>query len=211
MNTTKKITKGILATLLLFVTLIAHAQLSDLHYLPPLKQKTAGFVNQLIYLSTPNTTPFTVNVYKGTSTTILTTLTVSKSSPATYNPGDGDNNVTLLTDANTGSIQSNSGLKFVSPNGEKFYVNWRGRSASQASSLTSKGRAALGKAFKWVGIPNRGGTFTVLSNSVGIMATEDNTTVNIFGYDPYSEMGQAKPVTQMMCKPSLYIEGRLMC
>jgi len=178
------ILKWSISLLLMFVFQYSYAQLSDLHYLPPLKQKSTGFVDQLIYLSTPNTTPFTVNVYKGTSTTILTTLTVSKSSPATYNPGSGDNNVTLLTDANTGSIQSNSGLKFVSPNGEKFYVNWRGRSPSQASSLTSKGRAALGKAFKWVGIPNRGGTFTVLSNSVGIMATEDNTTVNIFGYDP---------------------------
>ena len=160
------------------------AQLSDLHYLPPLKQREAGFVDQLIYLSTPNTTPFNVNVYKGTSTSILTTLTVSKTSPATYNPGTQDNNVTLLTEANTGSVQSNSGLRFEAPNGEKYYVNWRGKSGSQASSLTSKGRAALGKSFKWVGVPNRGGSYTLLSNTVGIMATEDNTTIDIFGYDP---------------------------
>jgi hypothetical protein len=148
-----------------------------------LKQKGDGFAEQLIYLSTPNTTAFTVNVYKGTSTTILTTLTVSKSSPATYNPGNGDNNITLLTADSTGKRISSSGLKFVAPNGEKFYVNWRGKSGSQASSLTSKGRAALGKAFKWVGIPNRGAGFSLLTNAVGIMATENNTTVNIFGYN----------------------------
>ncbi|MEY2835990.1 MAG: hypothetical protein RLZZ557_1652, partial [Bacteroidota bacterium] len=72
-----------LVLMLLTVTAVlpSHAQLSDLHYLPPLKQKGDGFAQQLIYLSTPNTTAFTVNVYKGTSTTVLTTLTVSKSSP----------------------------------------------------------------------------------------------------------------------------------
>ena len=165
------------------VVVPSFGQLSDLHYLPPLKQKGDGFAEQLIYLSTPNTTAFTVNVYKGTSTTILTTLTVSKSSPATYNPGNGDNNITLLTADSTGKRISTSGLKFVAPNGEKFYVNWRGKSGSQASSLTSKGRAALGKAFKWVGIPNRGAGFSLLTNAVGIMATENNTTVNIFGYN----------------------------
>src|SRR5690242_15996719 len=104
------------------------SQLSDVHYLPPLKQRSAAFVQQAIYLSTPETTAFTVNVYKGTSTTPLTTLSVSKAAGATYNPGDGDNNITLLTDANTGSVQSNSGLRFESPDGKKFYVNWRGKS-----------------------------------------------------------------------------------
>lgn len=170
-------------TLALFLGLNAHAQLSDLHYLPPLKQKTGAFAQQTIHLSTPETTAFTVNVYRGNSTTVLTTLTVSNSSPATYNPGDGDNGITLLTDAQTGYVQSNAGLRFESTSGKKFYVNWRGRSASQASSLTSKGRAALGTAFKWVGAPNRGAFIDALSNSLGIMATEDNTVINIFGYD----------------------------
>lgn len=172
------------AVFLCLISICSVAQLSDLHYLPPLKQKGAAFTQQLISLSTPETTPFSVNVYRGTSTTPLTTLTVSKATGATYNPGDGDNNITLLTDANTGSVQSNSGLRFESPGGQKFYVNWRGKSVNQASSLTSKGRAAFGTAFKWVGAPNRGTNTSVLSNAVGIMATQDNTTVNIFGYDP---------------------------
>ena len=76
MESTRKITKVTLSTLLLFVTLITQAQLSDLHYLPPLKQKANGIANQLIYLSTPNTTPFTVNVYKGTSTTFTSGATL---------------------------------------------------------------------------------------------------------------------------------------
>lgn len=160
------------------------AQLSDLHFLPPLKQRSNAFVQQLIYLSTPETTAFDVNVYRGNSTTPLATLSVSKATDATYNPGDGDNNITLLTDANTGMVLSTAGLRFESTNGKKFYVNWRGKSANQASSLTSKGRAALGTAFKWVGAPNKGTNTSILNNSLGLMATEDNTTINIFGYNP---------------------------
>ncbi len=181
----KLATRTTLLLILFFCeTLPALAQLSDLHYLPPLKQRTGAFAQQLIYLSTPETTAFDVNIYIGTSTTPVQTLSISKSAGATYNPGDGDNNITLLTDANTGYVQSNSGLRFESPSGKKFYVNWRGKSASQASSLTSKGRTALGTAFKWVGAPNRGSFTAAISTSLGVMATEDNTTVNIFGYDP---------------------------
>jgi|GEM_PF-3527068 len=181
--------KPIIRTMLLLALISCstnsiYAQLSDLHYLPPLKQRSGAFVEQMIYLSTPETTTFNVYVYKGTSTTPIATIPISKTVEGSYNPGNGDNNITLLTDANTGIVQSNSGLRFESAAGQKFYVNWRGKSANQASSLTSKGRAALGTAFKWVGAPNKGTNVTILSNAVGIMATEDNTVVTIFGYNP---------------------------
>ena len=161
------------------------AQLSDLHYLPPLRQEGAAFTNQTIYLSTPETSPFSVDIYQGTSATKLTTITISKSTSGSYTLANGqDNDITLLSAAKTGSVQSSSGLRFVAPSGNKFYVNWRGRSGSQASSLTSKGRAALGTSFKWGGIPNKGTNYPILCSSVGIMAAADNTTVRIFGYNP---------------------------
>src|SRR5690606_26963696 len=75
---------------------------------------------------------------------------------------------------------------FESTGGEKFYVNYRGSSSAQSTSLTSKGRQALGKLFKWGGVPNRANTSDI-STSLGIMASEDNTTVDIFGYDPNCE------------------------
>ncbi|MEX0275466.1 MAG: IgGFc-binding protein, partial [Flavobacteriaceae bacterium] len=161
-----------------------HAQLSDLHYFPPLKQRSnnSGVKQQRLYLSTPETTAFDVSVFQGTSATALTTLTISNTSPATYTLGNGDNNITLVNNTNTGVVLSNSGLRFVSANGEKFYVNYRGRSSAQATSLTTKGREAIGQSFKWGGVPNTG-TTTDLSNTLGIMATADNTTVTISGYD----------------------------
>ena len=55
--------------LVIGVAISAQAQLSDLHYLPPLKQgqNNAGIRQQAIYLSTPEPTTFSVNVYRGTN------------------------------------------------------------------------------------------------------------------------------------------------
>ncbi|MBC5838124.1 hypothetical protein [Flavobacterium muglaense] len=120
--------------LLLFCILLsffpnAYSQLSDLHYLPPLKQVTNNQAvrNQAFYLSTPETIPFTVEVFEGASTTPVTVLVVSNAVPIKYDLGDGDNNISLVTNANTGIVLSNSGLRFQAAGGQKFYVNYRGR------------------------------------------------------------------------------------
>ncbi|OQD42061.1 hypothetical protein BUL40_13220 [Croceivirga radicis] len=175
----------ILFTVLLLCAAIGNAQLSDLHYLPPLKQgqNNQAIQQQAIHLSTPETTPFTVNVYRGTNPAILTSFTISNTAPAVYNLANGDNNITLVDNAHTGIVITDAGLRFESTGGERFYVNYRGRSGSQAASLTSKGRTAMGTQFKWGGVPNLG-THPSKSNTLGIMATEDNTTIDVFGYDP---------------------------
>ena len=156
--------------------------------MPPLRQgqNNGAIQQQRVYLSTPETTAFTVNVYQGTNPTPITSFSISNTAPATYILGNGNNNVTLVNDANTGVILTNSGLRFESTGGENFYVNYRGRSGSQAASLTSKGRVALGQNFKWGGVPNLGSQVSK-SNTLGIMATEDNTTITLSGYDPNCE------------------------
>ncbi|MBC7000693.1 DUF11 domain-containing protein [Cytophaga sp. FL35] len=163
----------------------AFAQLSDLHYLPPLKQgdNNQAIQQQEVHLSTPETAAFTVNVYRGTSTSVLTSFTISNAAPAVYSLANGNNNITLVDNGNTGVVLTNGGLRFEAPNGERFYVNYRGQSGSQGASLTSKGRAAMGRKFKWGGVPNLG-THVSKSNTLGIMATENNTTINVSGYDP---------------------------
>lgn len=176
--------KKLLLLLAVFFAFVGHAQLSDLHYLPPLKQgqNRQGIDQQAIYLSTPEPTTFTVNAYRGTNATPIATFNISKTNPAVYNLGRGDNNITLVNNANTGIVLTNSGLRFESPSGNKFYVNYRGSSSAQSASLTSKGRQALGQRFKWGGVPNLG-SHASKSNTLGIMATEDNTIVRLFGYD----------------------------
>lgn len=174
--------------LILFVGFFSYSQLSDLHYLPPLKQgdNNQAIQRQAIYLSTPETTAFNVNVYRGTNATPVTTLSISKALPGVYNLSNGDNNITLVNNSNTGVVLNNSGLRFEAPSGNRFYVNFRGISGSQAASLTSKGRAAMGTRFKWGGVPNLG-THPSKSNTLGIMATENNTVVDITGYNPDCE------------------------
>ncbi|MDP5230965.1 MAG: T9SS type B sorting domain-containing protein [Cellulophaga sp.] len=186
--------------LIVFVALLtsafSFAQLSDLHYLPPLKQgqNNAAVQQQAIYLSTPEPTTFLVNAYRGTNPVPVATFNISNVSPGVYNTlGNGDNNITLVDNANTGIVLSNSGLRFESPSGNKFYVNYRGYSSAQAASLTSKGRVAMGTRFKWGGIPNLG-THSSKSNTLGIMATEDNTTVFLSGYDPNCVFRQGNDV-----------------
>ncbi len=164
------------------------AQLSDLHYLPPMKQgqNNAGIREQAVYLSTPEPVTFTVNAYRGTNNTPVATFNISNVNPAVFNMSNGDNNIILVNNANTGVVLNNSGLRFEAPSGNRFYVNYRGSSSAQSASLTSKGRVAMGTRFKWGGVPNRG-SHPSKSNTLGIMATEDNTTIDLFGYDPGCE------------------------
>ncbi|WP_298544486.1 PKD-like domain-containing protein [uncultured Aquimarina sp.] len=175
--------------LLLFLLTISFfsvfGQLSNVHYLPPLKQggNNQAIRQQAFYLSTPETTAFDVKVYQGNNAMEVATLTISNAAPGKYDVPDGDNNITLVTNTNTGRVLSNSGLRFESENGESFYVNYRGRSTSQATSLTSKGRQAIGTIFKWGGRPNYGNGQSSLNATLGIMATEPGTTtINIYGY-----------------------------
>ncbi|WP_299320294.1 DUF11 domain-containing protein [uncultured Maribacter sp.] len=180
--------KLVIFLLFLMVSITGFSQLSDLHYLPPLKQggNNQAVTQQSIYLSTPETTAFTINVYQGTSTTLYTTTSLSKTTPQEIGLANGDNNITMMVNDSTGVVLTNGGLRLEAPGGEKFYVNYRGRSGSQATSLTSKGRQAMGNHFKWGGTPNKG-TQASLTNSLGIMATEDGTTVTVSGYDPDCE------------------------
>ncbi len=182
--------KKILLVILFVSSNFLFSQLSDLHILPPLKQNrnNQSIEKQAFYISTPEVNPFTVDVFIGNSPTPVNTLTVSNAAPVRYDLADGDNEISLVSNANTGIILTNSGLRFQSPGGEEFYVNYRGRSRGsfQAASLTAKGRKALGTKFKWGGIPNRA-LFTGnqdLSSVLGIMATEDNTEVTISNYNP---------------------------
>ncbi|WP_282133667.1 Ig-like domain-containing protein [Cellulophaga baltica] len=171
-------------TFLILTIASSYAQLSDLHYMPPLAETNANYiVDQYVYLSTPETIPFDINIYIGTSVTPVATVSVSNTIPYTYILPSRENGITLLPNAEVGLVSSTAGLRLEAPGGQKFYANYRGNSNSQGVSLTSKGRAALGTHFKWGGIPFLHDR-SIFNAALGIMATEDNTTVTISDYDP---------------------------
>ena len=69
--------KNIIVFLALFISFNVFSQLDSEHYLPPLKQvsNNAAIKEQAVYFSTPETTPFSIEIYRGTSTTPLITIT----------------------------------------------------------------------------------------------------------------------------------------
>ena len=172
---------------------VFYAQLDSEHYLPPLKQVSnqAAIREQAVYFSTPETTPFDIEIYVGSSPTPLLTITgLAKGSGKIFDRSNGlangNNDITLVSNANTGVVKNNAGLRIIAPGGQKFYTNYRGRSQAQAGSLTSKGSKAKGTEFRWGGIPNRA-TNNNLSTSLGMVATENGTVVTISGYDQNCE------------------------
>ena len=51
-----------------------------------------------------------MNVYQGTNGTPIQTFSLSNATPVEYALADGDNDVTLVTDTNTGIVLTGSGL-----------------------------------------------------------------------------------------------------
>ena len=82
------------------------AQLSDLHYLPPLRQRAADMNNQAVYLSTPETTAFSVNIYQGTAITPIATVSVSNVAPFKYTLPNGQNDITMVNAVNVVTVAS---------------------------------------------------------------------------------------------------------
>ena len=184
-----------------FCSLTTYAQLDSKHWLPPLKRATgnqASIGSNFLYLSTPETTPFDVTIQTPDGTTFNQTVSLSNATPVELDLGGDINNITILSDANSGIVQTGGtrGLIVESANDELFYVNYRISSGgNQAGSLTAKGRRALGTRFRWGGFPNLGGNNVgQIRNSInaalGILATEDGTEVVISGYNPNTTFRQ---------------------
>ena len=91
------------------------------------------------------------------------------------------------TNAGTVISGNNAGLIFKSEDGE-FYVNYRGRQLNHAGTMLTKGKAALGTEFWWGGFPiPNSATFilpTDIGNLLSIMATEDDTNIEISNIQP---------------------------
>lgn len=188
-------------------------QLDDTHYLNPvtysLYSSNSTIGEEYIYLSTPETGNITVqmNFPSGVgsprvSVTNLTTNAVSyiTNGSLTFNNANPirlqfvSSSNTVIAPGNTPTTipynqvgttisASTAGLIFTST--KKFYVNYRGRSTPQAGSVMTKGKAALGKEFRWGGSPiEYSTTVAETANMLSVMATENNTSVIISNIKP---------------------------
>jgi len=169
----------------LFVLLAAgaaQAQLDSIHWIPPMHARSE-WGPQYLYISTPETTPFPVEI-RDAQGTVISTLTISNAQPARFSIGSSDDTYTLVPDTDLHKPLQDKGLVIVGT--QKFYVAFRAHSSSQyqACDLTCKGRAALGKTFRIGHLIQGSSSSPSRSNFIGIMATEDSTLVTLSDYDP---------------------------
>ena len=159
----------------------ALAQLDVEHYIPPVFGREDKGTHYIV-LSTPNAAPFTVTITDGAGT-VIATPTISNATSFSYLLGTGDATQFLVTEAELNTIMTDEGLILTAA--EPFYVNMRVFAGAQGGSLTSKGsQAAFGQDFYVGGMFNNTGDDYRKSNSFGIMATTNGTTVNISGISP---------------------------
>ena len=164
--------------LLLFALIFcvkAYSQLDTDHWFAPFAAR-AGISQYegALYLSTNETTPFTVQVFN--NNTLFSTVTVSKGSPA---------QVSIPSSMMISSAQSqihttvNKGLYLKGS--QKFYASYRFAVQNHAEIITSKGLAGLGTNFHTAMAPLTSDHFAT-NSTIGVIATENNTTVTISDY-----------------------------
>lgn len=171
------------AIIALLLPFVSFAQLSRLHYLPPLHANSNQVDSHFVYISTPCKSDIKVNVRRGNGTHISgSPFTISNARPLRINAGGNQNNSDIM-------VPQDSLCRALSTKGmmieadSPVYVNARYRSGTaQAESITTKGEAALGRVFRLGSMPLLASQ-TWRNFVFSFMATEDSTLVVVSGYD----------------------------
>lgn len=169
--------KKILLSIFTFIFLFVNAQLDTDHWFAPMAARyTTNILQSFLYLSTNESTPFSVQIYN--NNILYTTVQVSKGNPTQVSIPNNFMSTNLQTQILT---PNNMGL-YVKGS-KKFFANFRFSVQNHAEMITSKGLAGLGTKFHVamapVAIPE-----TYVNSTIGITATEDNTDVVMSGYNP---------------------------
>ena len=171
--------KKVLLLILFFFSLAKiNAQLDREHWFAPMVDRTGPTSAypryQTLYLSTNRTTPFPVNIYN--NSTLIGTVTISKGSPQKF---DVLRDYIITTDQAQTFTPTNMGLNVKAD--FAFFANLRFSVVNHAEIITSKGLASLGTEFRTAMAPITVSN-TILNFMTSVIATEDQTTVTITGY-----------------------------
>ncbi len=179
----------IVFTLMFVVQFKLNAQLSKVHYIPPVAYSSEPGSNAIpnqghyLYLSTPSTSSVTVNVIAvGGATTILE---VSNSIPRIFvidAPGGADDSQVAIGASSSDAAITTSRVigdkGYIVEASSEIYVALRIGQDAQAGALVSKGGAALGTDFRVGGFTNYNPQPNY-STFLTVMATENTTLVTI--------------------------------
>lgn len=193
--------KKIITIILSFFWIFGYTQLDTDHWFAPMSA-SAGTSNleSNLYLSTNETTPFSVQIFN--NNTLYTTVQISKGNPAQVNiPG----NFMMAVSQSELFTPVAKGINVKGP--KKFFANYRFAITNHAEIITSKGLAGLGKTF-YAAMAANTGAADYVNATIGITATEDNTTVTVSGYNPavvFSDGTSSPTKTAVLNKGQSYI------
>uniref|UniRef100_UPI0012FCD2E3 IgGFc-binding protein n=2 Tax=Flavobacterium gelidilacus TaxID=206041 RepID=UPI0012FCD2E3 len=163
----------------LLFTSFMFGQLSDKHWLPPLHSRSAGVIGQhVVYLSTPEVTPFQVTVTNGNGLPVGT-YTISSGSPAQFTVGTAQPSDMFVNRSGLHTVSGDDGL--IISGSSEFYVTFKLDAGAHGEMFVSKGRAGIGKDFR-LGSSPQGGSDSFRNFVSSFMATENNTVVTISDY-----------------------------
>ena len=169
--------------LFLFVALISSfsfAQLDREHWFAPMIDRSGQSAPyQSIYMSTGETTPFTVDIFS--NKVKIGSVTISKNNPGKFRILAPDRNKIITTSVI--DLFKPIGKGIYLKGAKPFFANLRFSVNQHAEIVTSKGRAGVGKDFYTSPAPIRASLNNV-KFMTSIMATKDNTLVTITGFKP---------------------------
>lgn len=168
--------------ILLLISSVNYAQLSNKHWIPPLHSRDPiAIEDHYLYLSTPEVTPFLVNVTDGSGTPFPgSPFLISATNSVRIDIGTGSNTKMFLPLNEVNTVLSDKGL--ILEGTKDFYVSFRLRHSAHSETLISKGRPGIGTSFRlgcMINEPNDVRKSFVAS----VMATEDGTTMTLSDYD----------------------------
>lgn len=161
-------------------------QLDLEHWLPPYYRPSGnnGLSEVLIYISTDKEQAFRVKIYQHGE--LLREVMVSRDHPVTYR-------INTRSDIETSAVgrtMKAQPMGFHLTGAQSFYASLRlaDTSSSRSEVIASKGKTALGKEFYAVMDPvllytDSDAQRAKMSYQISVMATQDNTRVQISGYD----------------------------
>jgi gliding motility-associated-like protein len=176
------IKKFIVFFFLLAFGFIGLSQLSKVHYIPPLTSgpSNADPLDQYFYISTPmnGDVSFTIKPVGGDASTYINGQ-VSNSNPYKYTIASSGYSQLFQDPATTSLVTSDKG--YIIEAQDVIYVSVRMNAGgnAQAGALVSKGDNALGYIFRIGTYDNKGSPGNNYLNFFSVMATEDQTTVDL--------------------------------